>query len=671
MPCVALGMSLLAQAGAGEATALSSGIALEYMDSSVRPQDDFYRYVNGHWLASAQIPADRGRWGTYDEMREQINARLRQLLEAMLKDPGPADSERHKLAVLYGSFLDEKSINALGLKPLQSALRRISDFGSRSDIAAQIAWSNRHGVGAPFDFDVTVDHKDPAHYVVELWQSGLGLPDRDYYLNDDAHFAAIRDKYRAHVRYMLQLAGEPVAAERADEIVALETRIAQAQWSNAQNRDPVRTYNRFEVAGLSQLMPDFDWNRYLKEAGIAGHASYLLAGQPRYLNSLSGLLDEASLPVWKAYFKWQLIHSWAPYLPRRFVDADFSFNGTIIKDVPENRPRWKRGVALVNGTMGQALGHQYVLQNFPPESRERVQQIIANVITAFREQLDTLEWMSPATRVAAQAKLAALKVQVGYPEKWRDYSKLEVRSGELLGNIRRATEFGVQWELDKLGQPVDPDEWLNLPQQVDAYYTSDGNEAVFLAGILQPPLFDPLAEDASNYGGIGVVIGHEISHGFDERGSQFNAEGILADWWTAEDHEQFAARTSALVGEYAQFEAVPGYHLDGKVTLGENIADNSGLALAYRAYQLSLAGQPAPKIDGLSGDQRFYMGYAQVWRMLTRTETAIMNVKTDPHSPGEFRVRGAVVNQDPFYAAFDVRPGDPMYVPPNERIHLW
>ena len=417
-----------------------------------------------------------------------------------------------------------------------------------------------------------------------------------------------------------ELAGEDVAAERVDEIVALEARMAQAQWSAEQNRDPLKTYHRFALAELDALMPHFDWGRYLKESGIGAHATYLLVGQPTYLNSLSGLLDETALPVWKAYFKWQLIRDWAPFLPARLVDADFAFYGTLLRGIPENAPRWKRGVLFVNDTMGQALGHQYILQNFPPESRQRVQEIVANLITAFREQFDTLEWMSPATRVAAQAKLAALEVQVGYPDQWRDYAKLRVRPGDLIGNLRRAKEFQVQWELDKLGQPVDAGQWQRLPQEVNAYYSPDGNQAVLPAGILQPPLFDPKADDASNYGGIGVVIGGELSHAFDDHGSQFDATGMLSEWWTAEDHAQFAARTRALAAEYSGFEPVAGHALDGQRAVGENIADNSGVALAYRAYQLSLAGQPPPKIDDLSADQRFFIGYAQVRRMLTRNK---------------------------------------------------
>jgi predicted metalloendopeptidase len=674
---VAAGCALAALSGrawaADERAAPVSGIDLQYIDGAVRPQDDFYTYVNGKWLAKVEIPADKPGFGSFDQLNDTLQGQLRELIEASVQDvAAPPGSEVRKIAGLYQSFVDEARLQTLGVQPLADEFAGIQSLKSRRDIAALMAHLQQLGVSVPLSPQVHLDNKDSTRYVFDLGQDGLGLPDRDYYLkDDDAKLKQMRTAYAQHVQKMLQMSGDAAAADEARDILALETRLARVQWTKVQNRDPLKVYNPVKIEQLSHLAPDFDWQRYLIAAGVDGRVGYLIISQPTYLQALDRLLVSTPLPVWKAYFRWHVLSEFARYLSRAYVDEAFAFNGTTLQGIPENRPRWKRGVALVDESIGEALGKLYVARYFPPDSKARADALVKNLLAAYHQDIDKLDWMGPATRREAQAKLAKINTKIGYPTRWRDYATLELRADDLVGNVMRANVFEYRRNVDKLGKPVDRSEWGMTPQTINAYYDPEMNEIVFPAAILQPPFFNSAADDAVNYGAIGAIIGHEISHAFDDQGSQYDGDGNLRDWWTPADHAAFAARTKALVAEYAAFEPLPGYHLNGELTLGENIADNSGLAVAYQAYRISLAAATAPLIDGLSGDQRFYMGYAQQWREKDRDNFKIEMVKVDPHSTPMFRVLGALVNQPPFYQAFDLKPGDRMYRPPSQRVIIW
>jgi predicted metalloendopeptidase len=467
------------------------------------------------------------------------------------------------------------------------------------------------------------------------------------------------------------MAGDKNAAAKAEKIIALETELAKVQWTKVENRDPVKTYNKLDFDKLAALTPGYGWNTYLKDIGAAGKIDYVIVSQPSYLAGFNEVLKKTDLDTWKAYFTAHLLYSYADFLSKEWVDANFGFKGTVLRGVPENEPRWKRGVTLTERALGEAIGKIYVAQHFPPAYKARMETLVRNLLEAYRRSIDTLDWMGPQTKKEAQAKLAKFTPKIGYPNKWRDYSSLQISRDDLVGNVMRANNFAHDYDINKLGKPIDRDEWLMPPQTVNAYYNPEMNEIVFPAAILQPPFFDPNADDAANYGGIGGVIGHEISHGFDDQGSQYDGDGNLRDWWTKEDHERFAAKTRALIDQYNGYSPIEGYYVNGALTLGENIADNSGLAIAYKAYHLSLNGREAPVIGGLTGDQRLFMGWAQVWRAKLRDQYSLVLLKTDPHSPPRFRANGALQNQPAFYKAFNVKEGDRMYLPPEKRVTIW
>jgi predicted metalloendopeptidase len=650
----------------------SSGIDLQQLDPAMRPQDDLYLHVNGKWLATAEIPRDRAQYGTWVKLIDDTQAQLRAIVEGIDAGREPRGSERRKIADLYASFMDEARLEALGTRPLAAELARVNAMKGKADIAAVIARFNRIGVSAPYDPEVHQDNRDSTRYVYDISQGGLGLPDRDYYLkDDDARLVGMRNKYREHIAKMLAMAGEKRAEKIADDILALETRLARVQWTKVENRDPVKRYNRVPLAELPQLAPRYDWKRYIRDAGLQGRVDNLIVSQPSYIKGLAEAIDETPLPVWKEYFRWHLLKSFAPYLSKPYADEAFAFTGTVLRGIPENRPRWKRGLQVVEQSIGEALGKVYVERHFPPETKARMDRLVRNLLQAYRQSIDALDWMGPETKKEAQAKLASFVPKIGYPARWRDYSRLRIERGDLVGNVIRANEFEHDRNVAKLGKPIDRDEWFMTPQRVNAYYNPEMNEIVFPAAILQPPFFHVTADDAINYGAIGAVIGHEASHGFDDQGSQYDGLGNLRNWWTKEDHERYAARTRALVAQYAGYSPLPGYNLNGELTLGENIADNSGLAIAYKAYRISLGGKPAPVIDGLSGDQRFFLGWAQVWREKTRDEEIIRLVKIDPHSPSHYRAIGAAVNHPAFHEAFAVKQGDRMYLPPEKRVSIW
>lgn len=648
-----------------------SGIDQQYLDQNGSANNDFYDYVNGKWLKQSEIPADKARWGAFNELHELSTNQLHRIVEDLTAQKWAAGSVEQKIASLYASFMDEKAIEAKGIQSLQPELARVDALQSKQGFAQLMGHFSRIGVRTPFDISIGQDMKRSDVMVAGLVQRRLGLPDRDYYLKDDQKFVETRAKYLQHIERMLQLSGDQQAAQHAKEILTLETELAKIQWSNVQNRDLSKRYNIYKTKDLKKLTSTFDWNTYLSSVGVKDKIQTIQVNQLSYFQSLDPVIDRTPLNVWKAYFKWNLISSFAPYLNKAFVDESFAFYGKTLRDVAEQEVRWKRGVQTVNGVLGDGLGKIYVEKHFSADKKQRMDALVQNLIQAYDQSISQLDWMSPETKVQAKKKLSSLSIKVGYPKKWRDYSALEIKDGDLIGNVIRASEFEHQDDLDKLGKPVDRDEWFMTPQTVNAYYNPSSNEIVFPAAILQPPFFNIDADDAVNYGGIGSVIGHEISHGFDDQGSQFDELGNMRNWWTAQDHKRFKAKTQALVAQYNAYEPIAGYHVNGELTLGENIADNSGLSIAYKAYQISLAGKTAPVIEGRTGEQRFYMGWAQVWRAKTREAQAIVYLKTDPHSPDKVRANGALVNQAPFYDAFKIKEGDKMYLSPEKRVSIW
>jgi putative endopeptidase len=654
------------------APTLISGLNPQNVDNSVRPQDDFYRYVNGTWLKNTEIPADKSSWGAFNELAEKSLNELHSIIDTeSAKKDIPAGSVEQKIVDLYASYMDEATLEKLGMTPLNTEFSRIDAIKNKKQLATIIAHLSMINVGVPLELGIGQDSKDSTKVVAGLDQGGLGLPDRDYYLKDDTKLKETRAKYLAYIEKMLSMSGDTAAKLHASQVLALETGIAKIQWTKVENRDPVKTYNPIKLNKLKTLAPHFDWNQYLVDAELKNKTPYLVIGQPSFVKGFDRLVEKTPLDVWKVYLKWHVLNGFAGDLSKAYVDERFSFYGTTLRGVPENEVRWKRGVKTVEGSIGEGLGQIYVEQYFPAENKARMVKLVHNLITAYHQSVDTLDWMSANSKKEAQKKLDKLAIKIGYPNKWRDYSALEIKKDDLIGNSIRASLFEYQRSINKLGKPVDREEWGMTPQTVNAYYNPSMNEIVFPAAILQPPFFSANADDAVNYGGIGAVIGHEISHGFDDQGSQFDEVGNLRNWWSAQDHKNFAAKTKALVAQYSAYSPIKGYNVNGELTLGENIADNSGLAIAYKAYHLSLAGKPAPTMDGMTGDQRFYLGWAQVWRSKTREAQQIVYLKSDPHSPAQFRGDGALANQPPFYQAFGVKEGDKMYLKPDQRVIMW
>ncbi len=655
------------------ATTLSSGIEKQNNDNDIRIQDDFYRHVNGTWLKTAEIPADKSSWGAFNVLSDSILPQLHEIINAAIKDTATSTgSDAQKISDLYASFMDTETIESRGLTPLTPLFNQIAALTDKNQLPALIAHLAHIGINTPYDFGIHQDARDSTKYIVDLGQSGLGLPDRDYYLKDsDTKLKQSRDDYQKHIEKMLSMAGDSNAASSAAAIIKLETALARVQWSKVEERDPVKTYNKITLAQLNKLTPNHDLLLFLNEAGVARKISYVIVSQPSYFKGFAKIVQNTPLDTWKTYFKWHVLNNSAALLPASFADAHFAFFSTSLRGIPQQEPRWKRAVRMANGGLGEALGKLYVERYFPPEYKARMEKLVDNLLVAYKQSVKTLDWMSPSTKKQAQAKLVTLMPKIGYPVKWRDYTSLTIAKDDLIGNHMRINAFATQIDINKLGQPIDRDEWGMTPQTVNAYYNPELNEVVFPAAILQPPFFNAGADDAVNYGAIGAVIGHEISHGFDDQGSQYDEKGNLRNWWTAQDHKKFAAKTAALIKQYSAFSPIPGYFVNGELTLGENIADNSGLAIAYKAYELSLGGKPSPVIDGLTGEQRFYLGFGQVWRSKTRDAATLVQIKTDPHSPEQFRGNGTVQNQPGFYQAFDVKKGDKMYLPPEQRVIIW
>ena len=648
-----------------------SGIEKQYFDSSVSEKDDFYDHVNGLWLKNTAIPADKSRWGTFDILHEASVNQLHDIVDELSKQKSADGSAEQKVASLYANFMDEKSIDALGIQPIQTEIDKVNAIKNKQQLAQLDAHFSRIGVTSPFGVGIEQDMKDSTQMRAVLGQSSLGLPDRDYYLKDDAKFKKIRSQYVAYIEKTLTMSGDKQAAQHAEDILKLETQIAKAQWSNVQNRDVQKLYNIYKTEDLAKLSPKIDWQAYLQGLGLTDKIQTIQVVQPSYFKALSPIVENNTLDTWKAYYKFHLVSDFSPLLSKAFVDNSFNFYSYQLREVKEQKPRWKRGVQLVDGTLGESLGQIYVKKYFSAEKKQRMEQLVQNLMKAYQQSIDDLDWMSPTTKVEAQKKLSSFAVKIGYPNKWRDYSGLEIKNNDLIGNVIRSREFEYQYELNKLGKPVDREEWGMTPQTINAYYNAALNEIVFPAAILQPPFFDMDADDATNYGAIGAIIGHEISHGFDDEGSEYDDLGNMKNWWTDEDRKKFKEKTAVLVQQYSAYEPVKGYHVDGELTLGENIADNSGLAIAYKAYQLSLNGKPAPVLDGFTGEQRFYLGWAQGWRSKITDAQQIIYLKSDSHSPDKVRGNATLLNQAPFYDAFKIKQGDKMYLPANKRVTIW
>jgi len=645
------------------------GIGTAYMDTTVRPQDDMFRYANGAWLESATIPEDKPYTASFVELRDTAETRLRSIIEfAATAEYRPEGSDEQKVGDLYLSYLDSVEVERLGLSPLEPEFAQIDRIGSVDDLLRFIGQEERASILDPISIIVNQDFRHPDQYMLYMAQSGLALPDRDYYLED--RFEDVRTKYVAHIQRMHELAGIADAKSRADRIYALEKRLATSHWSAARVRDRDATYNKYSLADARQLMPNFNWDVYLEAIGV-GNRDSLVIRQPDYFQALDRALADVPLDDWKAYMTFRVLSAAAPRLPEAFVKENFDFFGKTLNGQPANRLRWKRAVSATDGALGEAVGRMYVKKYFPEESKVRMEEMIANLSKAFGTSIDQLDWMTDSTKAEAQKKLSKFRAKIGYPDKWKDYSELEIRPGDLYGNLRRAAVFSHMYDMGKLGKPVDRDEWLTTPQTVNAFYNPAMNDISFPAAILEAPFFDSQADDAFNYGAIGSAIGHEFSHGFDDQGRKSDGDGTLRDWWTEKDAEEYKKRANGLVAQYDAYSPVEGFNVNGELTLGENIGDLAGLTMAYRAYQLSLHGNEAPVIDGFSGDERFFIGFCQVWRSRFRDEFLKRILVSDPHSPSEYRCNGTLENMPEFHKAFSTAEGDSMYKAPEDRIKIW
>jgi putative endopeptidase len=642
------------------------GFDLHNRDPATKAGDDFFRFADGKGVDAMTIPADRSRFGAFDELVELSSARSRALIES--PGAGAPGSEEAKIKALYGSFMNQQKLNSLGAAPLKPELAAIKAVKTREEMARLMGRGALSFYGGFFGAYVGTDAKDPDRYAVILGQSGLNLPDRDYYLTDQ--FAAKKQKYQAYVADTLERIGWRNPQGTAKTLVDLETEIAKASWTKVEQRDDNKMYNPMTPAELAKLAPGFPWQAYFKGAELPP-LTRVIVGEKTAFPKIAAIYAKTPVETLKAWQAFTVASNASSYLSQPFDESHFQFYSKELQGVPAQRERWKRATSLVSGQMGEALGHLYVETYFPPESKARMLELVGDLKTALGQRIKKLDWMSDATKAKAATKLGMLNVKIGYPNKWRDYSALVQKPDDLYGNIERGQAFEWHYRVARLNKPVDRDEWDMTPQTVNAYYDPTKNEIVFPAAILAPPFFDPKADMAVNYGAIGGVIGHEMTHGFDDQGRQYDGTGKLTDWWTKEDSDRFDARAKQLVAQYSAFEPLPGAHVNGGLTLGENIADLGGLLLALDAYHASLHGQPAPVIDGLTGDQRVFLGWAQVWKSKIRDDALRQRLATDPHSPEKLRVNGVVHNVDGWYAAYDVKPGDKLYLAPDQRVRIW
>jgi len=649
---------------------LTSGIALENMDTNVRPGDDFFSYVNGKWIAETEIPADKASYGGFAILADEAQEDVKAIIERSATGDFAKGTDEQKVGDLYKSYLDMDTRNAKGVEPLEPELARIAAIEDHDGLAVYFAAAGRRGYPVPVDIGQVADFKDPNYYMIYAWQNGLGLPDREYYFKEDEASVAIREKYVDHIETIFGLAGFEDGAAAASEIMDLETRIAAAHITKEAARDWPNNYNKVALDKLNEVMPNFNWQGYVDEAGIADIDGLVLM-MTSYFEELDTIISETPIDTWQTYLQWLVLNSRAAALNEVLDNQNFEFYGKALTGREQQREPWRRAVTTVNGLLGEVVGKVYVKEHFPPEAKERMVKLVDNLIKAYDKSIRELDWMSDETRARALDKLSKFKANIGYPDVWRDYSAIEIRSDDLFGNIERATIAEYERELARQGGPVDETEWPMTPQTVNAGYRPWKNDITFPAAILQPPFFNFDADDAVNYGAIGAVIGHEIGHGFDDKGSTFDGDGTMQNWWTEEDRAEFERRTGALVDQYNAYAPFEDLTVNGEFTLGENIGDLGGISIGLLAYKMSLDGKEPPVIDGFTGIQRVFLGYGQIWRSKSRDEALRQQIMTDPHSPAVYRANGSVRNVPEFYEAFDVKEGDALYLPPEGRVKIW
>ena len=656
----------LAQGDAGKV----SGIDQSLFSESVKPGDNFYLYANEKWLEKTEIPADKSNYGIFTVLDDQTRVQVRKLIEQASQSEAKQGSPAQKVGDLYNSVLDTFGRNKAGIEPIKELLDAVSAVESRSDLAQTLGMLRRNGVGAPVVPYVNVDARKSDQYAVYLTQAGISLPDRDYYLEDDERYKKLREELEVYIAEMLKAVGHKSPESAAKRIVEIETEIAKLHWSKTENRDPVKTYNKFSPAELDQMLGGWKWFEYAEAAGVQD-VDAVIVRQPSFIKGFAALAGDVSVSDWKDYFTYHTIDGFASALTESLEKRHFEFHDTAVSGVEEQQPMWKRGVGVTGSLLGEVVGQLYVEKHFRPVAKKRMNQLVDNLKKAFEGRIKTRDWMGEGTKKQALEKLSKFTTKIGYPDEWKDYEKLQITDGPLAEHMIAAAKFEYQRDLDKLSGPIDRNEWHMTPQTINAYYNPTMNEIVFPAAILQPPFFNLAADDAVNYGGIGAVIGHELSHGFDDKGSKFDGDGNLRMWWTEEDRSEFEKRASGLVEQYNQFEPVEGNYVNGKFTLGENIGDLGGLAVAHAAYRLSLQGKEAPVIDGLTGDQRFFLGWSQIWRRLYREQELLKRLINDPHSPSEYRVNGIVRNMDAWYEAFDIPKDAELFIEKEDRIRIW
>jgi putative endopeptidase len=653
-----------------ETAAPRPAIDFSTFDRSIRIQDDLFRHVNGTWLDTTQIPADKPVTGAFMELRDQAEAAVRDIITTI--ESGEPGSDEARIADLYASFMDEEAVEEAGPDPVLPLLAAIDSVETLSDLTRMLGGFARQAVAGLVALQAEPDPGDPNRYVMFAGQGGLGLPDEEYYRGEE--YAEIRAKYLAHIATSFGLAGIADSATEAQQVFDLETEIAATHWDKVKCRDLRLMYNLMSLDEFTASCPGLQWREFLAGGDIAESTmGELVAMQPSFFTEVSALLTEDRLPAWRAWARWKVINSLSPYLSNAFVEENFRFYGTVLMGTPELRERWKRAVALVEASVGEAVGKIYVGRHFSPVAKDRMDQLVANLIEAYRRSITDLDWMTEETKESALTKLAKFRSHIGFPTKWRDYSSLMISRDDLIGNVMRVADFEVNRALNKIGQPIDREEWLMTPQTVNAYYHPLKNEIVFPAAILRPPFFNEYADDAVNYGGIGAVIGHEIGHGFDDQGSTCDGDGMLRNWWTEKDREAFEERTLALIDQYNELQPVqaPGHHVNGQLTIGENIGDLGGLSIAFKAYQIAHDGDPEPLRDDYTPEQRLFLSWAAVWQAKVRTEMLLQRMATDPHSPAEFRCNQIVRNLSEFYAAFDVAESDALWLDEEQRVKIW
>lgn len=649
---------------------MKSGIDKANFDTSIKPQDDFYKYANGTWVKNTEIPPEWSSYGVFHRLFEKAEKDLKEIIELTAKQNAKPGTDEQKVGDFYASFMDSTLVEDLGIKPLKTELSKINSVKSKEELAKLFAHLEKIGVPKPFGLFVDQDLKQNDQYITYIGQDGLGLPNRDYYFNDGEKFKEIRKKYVEYIENLFELAGISNATAKSKSIMSIETKIANNHWTPVENRDMTKTYNKFELSKFDREASNFNWVTYYQESGMQ-NTKEVIVQQPSYFAAFNKLIKKVSLDDWKTYLTWKLLNSSARLLSHDFVKLRFGFYGTTLRGTEKMRPRWKRAVMSTNNLVGEVVGKVYVNKHFKPEAKVRMVKLVKNLQKSYEQRIKNLDWMSPETKKEALAKLSKFVAKIGYPDKWKDYTNLEIKKDDLVGNFARSNQFKHDFAISKLGKPIDKTEWHMTPQTVNAYYNPPMNEVVFPAAILQPPFFNLEADDAVNYGAIGTVIGHELTHGFDDQGRKVDGTGNMRDWWTEEDNEKFTERAQVMIKQYSKFNPVDTFYVNGKLSLGENIADLGGLTISYYAYKMSLEDKVAPVIDGLTGAQRFFHGYAQVWASLYRDKALIQQLKTGPHSPGMYRVNGVVSNMPEFYAAFDVKEGDPMYRPEDIRVNIW